>query len=82
VKRNKALRWVVGLVAAVSVVALLAYARNGPGVGGREPDPPATTVVVTTTASSPDTSVEAPATTVPDAPAPSSTWADPARSGR
>jgi hypothetical protein len=33
-------RWTVGLLAALAIVALLAWARNGPGVGGRFPDPP------------------------------------------
>ena len=32
-------RWVIAALAALAVVALLAYARNDPGVGGRFPDP-------------------------------------------
>jgi hypothetical protein len=33
-------RWTVALIAALAIVALLAWARNDPGVGGRFPDPP------------------------------------------
>ncbi len=40
-------RWVVGLIAAAAVVALLAWARNDPGVGGRDPDPPTGAALVT-----------------------------------
>jgi hypothetical protein len=32
-------RWLLVAVAALAVVALLAWARNDPGVGGRVPDP-------------------------------------------
>jgi hypothetical protein len=39
-------RWLIGLIAAVGVIALLAWARNDPGVGGRQPDPPTSTVVI------------------------------------
>ncbi len=39
-------RWLIGLLAAVAVIALLAWARNDPGVGGRQPDPPTSIVVV------------------------------------
>jgi hypothetical protein len=39
-------RWVVMMLAALGVVLLLAYARNGPGVGGRIPDPEDVRVVV------------------------------------
>ena len=35
----RALRWVIVAVVALAIVALLAYARNDPGVGGRSPDP-------------------------------------------
>jgi hypothetical protein len=41
-------RWMVAVLAAIGIIALLAWARNDPGVGGREPDPPESTVVVTT----------------------------------
>jgi hypothetical protein len=40
------LRWFVGALAALGVVALLAYARNDPGVGGRVPDPEDVRVIV------------------------------------
>jgi hypothetical protein len=33
------LRWAITIVAAVALVAMLAWARNGPGVGGRFPHP-------------------------------------------
>jgi hypothetical protein len=39
-------RWIVAAIAVFGVVALLAWARNDPGVGGREPDPPQDTEVV------------------------------------
>lgn len=39
-------RWMIGIVAAAAVVALLAWARNEPGVGGRESDPPTGAVLV------------------------------------
>jgi hypothetical protein len=32
-------RWVIGVIVLLAVIALLAWARNGPGVGGRIPDP-------------------------------------------
>jgi hypothetical protein len=50
-------RWIVAAVAVIGVIALLAWARNGPGVGGREPDPPASSVVVPTTATTGDGAV-------------------------
>jgi hypothetical protein len=31
-------RWVVAIVVVLCVVALIAWRRNGPGVGGRVPD--------------------------------------------
>ena len=40
------LRWVVCGLAALGVVALLAYSRNDPGVGGRVPDPEDVRVVI------------------------------------
>ena len=40
-------RWVVGAIVAVAIVALLAWARNDPGVDDRDPDPPQSTEVVT-----------------------------------
>jgi len=33
-----ALRWVIAVVVVLGVVALLAWRRNGPGVGDRFPD--------------------------------------------
>jgi hypothetical protein len=42
------LRWLFAAIVAACIIALLAWARNDPGVGGREPDPPQTTTVVTT----------------------------------
>jgi hypothetical protein len=39
-------RWLVGTIAALAVIALLAWARNDPGVGGRQPDPPTSSVDV------------------------------------
>jgi hypothetical protein len=41
-------RWVIGAIVALCIVALLAWARNNPGVGGRQPDPPTSTIVVAT----------------------------------
>jgi hypothetical protein len=41
------LRWLFGFIVAACIVALLAWARNDPGVGGRESDPPQSTTVVT-----------------------------------
>jgi hypothetical protein len=38
-------RWLLVAVAALAVVALLAWARNDPGVGGRVPDPEDAAVV-------------------------------------
>jgi hypothetical protein len=32
-------RWVIGAIVVLWIVALLAWARNDPGVGGRIPDP-------------------------------------------
>lgn len=46
-------RWIVAAIAVFGVVALLAWARNDPGVGGREPDPPQGTEVVTDTDTDP-----------------------------
>ena len=40
-------RWIMGAIVAFGVVALLAWARNDPGVDDREPDPPQGTEVVT-----------------------------------
>ena len=39
-------RWLVGTIVVFAIVALLAWARNDPGVGGRQPDPPTSNVVV------------------------------------
>jgi hypothetical protein len=38
---------VLAAVVVIAIIALLAWARNDPGVGGREPDPPQGTPVVT-----------------------------------
>jgi hypothetical protein len=40
-------RWVVGAIVALAIVALLAWARNDPGVDDRDPDPPQSTTTVT-----------------------------------
>jgi hypothetical protein len=32
-------RWIIAAIVALAIVALLAYARGEPGVGGRVPDP-------------------------------------------
>ena len=37
-------RWLIGAIAALAVIALLAWARNDPGVDDREPDPPTSSV--------------------------------------
>jgi hypothetical protein len=39
-------RWVVGVMAALGIALLIAYARNDPGVGGRVPDPEDVRVIV------------------------------------
>jgi len=36
--RHNAVRWLVAVIAILGIVALLAWRRNGPGVGGRFPD--------------------------------------------
>ena len=36
-------RFIVIAIAALGIIALVAFARNDPGVGGRDPDPPAAT---------------------------------------
>jgi hypothetical protein len=36
---NTYVRWLVAVLAALAILALLAYQRNDPGVGGRVPDP-------------------------------------------
>jgi hypothetical protein len=48
-------RWLIAALAALGVVALLAYARNDPGVGGRFPDPEDVRVVVVADGVSDDT---------------------------
>jgi hypothetical protein len=40
-------RWLVGAIVVFAVIALLAWARNDPGVGGRQPDPPTSDVPIT-----------------------------------
>lgn len=39
-------RWLIAGLAVLGVVAMLAYVRNDPGVGGRYPDPEDVRVVV------------------------------------
>jgi hypothetical protein len=39
-------RWLIAALAALGIVAMLAYVRNDPGVGGRFPDPEDVRVVV------------------------------------
>jgi hypothetical protein len=39
-------RWLVGTIVALAVIALLAWARNDPGVDDRQPDPPTSNVIV------------------------------------
>ena len=39
-------RWTIAVIAALCIVALLAWARNDPGVDDRDPDPPSSNVVV------------------------------------
>ena len=39
-------RWLIAALAALGVVAMLAYVRNDPGVGKRFPDPEDVRVVV------------------------------------
>ena len=40
------LRWLFVAIVAAAIVALLAWARNDPGVDDRDPDPPPSTEVV------------------------------------
>jgi hypothetical protein len=40
-------RAVLAVVVVIAIISLVAWARNDPGVGGREPDPPQSTPVVT-----------------------------------
>ncbi len=40
-------RAMLAVVVVIAIISLLAWARNDPGVGGREPDPPQGTPVVT-----------------------------------
>ena len=39
-------RWVIGAIVALCIVALVAWARNDPGVDDRDPDPPTSNVIV------------------------------------
>ena len=36
-------RFIVIAITALGIIALVAFARNDPGVGGRDPDPPTST---------------------------------------
>jgi hypothetical protein len=38
--------WVTAAIVVLGIVALLAWARNDPGVDDRDPDPPSTVIVV------------------------------------
>ncbi len=60
-------RWMLVALVSVSLVALLAWARNDPGVDDRDPDPPQGTQVVTVDDTTPplDTPVITAADTVP-----------------
>ena len=51
---NQLRRWIVGAIAVFGVVALLAWARNDPGVADREADPEDVVVVVVPPAPSED----------------------------
>ena len=44
--RTSTSQWVVSILAALGIVALLAWARNDPGVGERVPDPEDVVVIV------------------------------------
>ena len=44
--RSDTTRWLIVGLAAAGLVAMLAWARNDPGVGGRVPDPEDVHVVV------------------------------------
>jgi hypothetical protein len=39
-------RWVIAIVASLGIVALLAWDRNDPGVGGRVPDKDTAVVIL------------------------------------
>jgi hypothetical protein len=43
---NNAVRWVIAVIVALGIVALLAWRRGDPGVGERIPDPEDATAVV------------------------------------
>ncbi len=45
-ERSNVGRWLIAALAALGIVAMLAYVRNDPGVGGRFPDPEDVRVVV------------------------------------
>ena len=40
-------RWLIGTIVALCIIALLAWARNNPGIDDRDPDPPQSTEIVT-----------------------------------
>jgi hypothetical protein len=56
-------RWLVGAIVVLAVIALLAWARNDPGVGGRQPDPPTVVVVPVPATDAPTTVESSPSTT-------------------
>jgi hypothetical protein len=45
---HPATRWTLVAIVVLAIVGLVAWARNDPGVGDREPDPPSSTVLTTT----------------------------------
>ncbi len=55
---SSATRWVLAAIVVAAIVGLLAWARNEPGVGGREPDPPSSTVVIAVINPKPPTTAE------------------------
>jgi len=61
------LRVALAVIVVAAIVALLAWARNDPGVDDRDPDPPQSTQVVTTgdTVAPPASAVVSAADTVP-----------------
>jgi hypothetical protein len=46
---EEARRWIVVAIAVLGIILLVGLARNGPGVGGRQPDPPIVIINTPTT---------------------------------
>jgi hypothetical protein len=44
--QSNIIRWLIAAIAALAIIGLVAYERNGPGVGNRVPDPEDVRVVV------------------------------------